>query len=160
MNKIGCFDRQEVRGYPLPGLLLGFSLGNSIHLSLYILSLAAGAGWLKLAQVLDLPKTSLQLLAFLLAMTSSLGSLSLSTASVFTSATFPWLLIWSLHLSELWNLPVRNFKIHLLSILFFLTIGIHAFFKLSSLLDRLCNCPHSLSLSLCKIQENSNNNHC
>ena len=119
---------------PLPGLLLGFSLGNSIHLSLFVLSLAAGAGWLKLAQVLDLPKTSLQLLAFLLAMTSSLGSLSLSTASVFTSATFPWLLIWSLHLSQQWNLSGSNFKIHLLSILFFLTIGIHAFFKLSSLL--------------------------
>ena len=119
---------------PLPGLLLGFSLGNSIHLSLFVLSIAAGAGWLKLAQVLDLPRASLQLLAFLLAMTSSLGSLSLTTASAFTSATFPWLLIWSLHLSELWNLPVRNFKIHLLSILFFLTIGIHAFFKLSSLL--------------------------
>jgi hypothetical protein len=119
---------------PLPGLLLGFSIGNSIHLSLFILCLAAGAGWLRLGKVLELPKTSLQLLAFLLAMTSSWGSLSLSTASVFTSATFPWLLIWSLHLGQQWNLSDRSFKIHLLSLLFFLTIGIHAFFKLSSLL--------------------------
>lgn len=119
---------------PLPGLLLGFSLGHSIQISLFLLSVAFGAGWLKFAHVLALPRTSLQLLAFVLAVTASLGSLSLSTASAFTTATFPWLLIWSLHLSEQWNLPARNLKIHLLSILFFLTIGIHAFFKLSSLL--------------------------
>jgi hypothetical protein len=119
---------------PLPGLLLGFSLGNSLHISLFILSVAFGAGWLKLAHTLSLPKSSLQLLAFLLAIAASLGSLSLSTASIFTFATFPWLLMWSLHLSDQWNLPEQKLKIHLLSLLFFLTIGIHAFFKLSSLL--------------------------
>jgi len=119
---------------PLPGLLLGLSLGHSIQFSLFLLSMAFGAGWLRLAQVLSLSRTSLQLLAFLLAITASVGSLSLSTASAFTSATFPWLLVWSLHLSEQWNLPARNLKINLLSMLFFLTIGIHAFFKLSSLL--------------------------
>ena len=40
---------------PLPGLLLGFSLGNSLHISLFILSVAFGAGWLKLAHILSLP---------------------------------------------------------------------------------------------------------
>lgn len=119
---------------PLPGLLLGFSLGNSLHISLFILSVAFGAGWLKLAHILSLPKHSLLLLAMLLAFMSSLGSLSLSTASVFTSATFPWLLIWSLYLSDQWNLTEQKLKIHFLSLLFFLTIGFHAFFKLSSLL--------------------------
>jgi hypothetical protein len=119
---------------PLPGLLLGFSLGNSIHVTLFSLSIAFGAGWLKLARTLSLPKSSLQLLAFLLAIAASLGSLSLSTASVFTTATFPWLLTWSLHLSDQWNLPEQKLKIHFLSLLFFLVIGIHAFFKLSSLL--------------------------
>jgi len=119
---------------PLPWLLLGFSLGNSIHISLFILSIAFGAGWLKLAHYLSLPKSSLQLLAFLLAIVASLGSLSLSTASIFTSATFPWLLMWSFNVSDQWNLPEQKLKIHLLSFLFFLTIGIHAFFKLSSLI--------------------------
>jgi len=119
---------------PLPWLLLGFSLGNSIHISLFVFSIAFGTGWLKLASSLSLPKHWLQVLAFLLAVTASLGSLSLSTASVFTTATFPWLLTLSLYLSDQWNLPKQKLKIHLLSFLFFLAIGIHAFFKLSSLL--------------------------
>ena len=119
---------------PLPWLLLGFSLGNSIHISLFILSIAFGTGWLKLARTLSLPTPCLQVLAFLLAVAASLGSLSLSTASVITTATFPWLLTWSLYMSDQWNLPEQKLKIHFLSLLFFLAIGIHAFFKLSSLL--------------------------
>ena len=39
---------------PLPGLLLGFSLGNSIHLSLFVLALLLER-MVKMAQVLDLP---------------------------------------------------------------------------------------------------------
>ena len=118
----------------LPGLLLGFSLGNSIHITLFALYISMGAGWLKLGRTLSLPMHCLQLLAFILAITVSLGSLSLSTASVITSATFPWLLIWSLYISDLSCLPKQNLKILLLSFLFFLAIGTHAFVKLSSLL--------------------------
>lgn len=119
---------------PLPWLLLGFSLGNSIQISLFILSIALGTGWLKLARTLSLPMPWLQVLAFLLAIAASLGSLSLSTASVITSATFPWLLIWSLHLGDQWNLSNQKFKIHAQFFFFCLAIGLHAFFKLSSLL--------------------------
>jgi len=119
---------------PLPGLLLGFSLGNSIHISLLILSISFGTGWLKLARSLSIPLPSLQLLAFLLAIVASLDSLSLSTASVITLATFPWFLIWSLHLGNQWNLSNQKFKIHFLTFFFFFAIGLHAFFKLSSLL--------------------------
>ena len=119
---------------PLPGLILGLSVGHSIQISLFLLSIASGTGWLKLARALSLSIPSLQLLAFLLAIAASLGSLSLSTASVITSATFPWLLIWSLHLGEQWNSSNQKFKIHLLTFLFFFAIGIHALFKLSSLL--------------------------
>ena len=117
-----------------PGLLLGFSLGNAIHLSLCTLSIAFGTGWLKLARSLCLPLPWLQVLAFLLALAGSLGSLSLSTASVVTTATFPWLLTWSLHLGNQWKLSEKKLTINSLSLLFFLTIGAHAFFKLSSLI--------------------------
>lgn len=119
---------------PLPWLLLGFSLGNSIHISLFILSIAFGTGWLKLARTLSLPMPWLQMLAFLLAIAATLGSLSLSTASVITSATFPWLLIWSLYLGDQWNLSNQKFKIHAQFFFFCFAIGLHAFFKLSSLL--------------------------
>ena len=81
---------------PLPGLLLGFLLETPIHLSLFALSILMGLGWLKLAGILLIKKSSLQLLSFLLAFIASLESLSLSTASIITSALFPWLLIWSL----------------------------------------------------------------
>lgn len=119
---------------PLPGLLVGFSLGSSIHFTLFGLLIAGGIGWLKLASTLSLPKTSMQLLALILALGTSLGSLSLLSASVITSATFPWLLLWSFSVSEQWHLAKQKFKIHLHSILFFLAIGSHAFVKLSSLL--------------------------
>ena len=119
---------------PLPFLILGFSLGNSIHISLFILSTAFGIGWLRLANSFSLSNSSLQLLAILLSIIAALGSLSLSTASVFTAATFPWLLAWSLQLGDQWSIPKNKFKIHLLSFLFFLSIGAHALFKLSSLL--------------------------
>ena len=119
---------------PLPGLLLGLSLGNSLHISLLILNISFGTGWLKLARYLSTPMPSLKLLAFVLAIIASLNSLYLSTASVITSATFPWLLIWSLNLGEQWNLSNQKFKIHFLTFCFFFTIGLHAFFKLSSLL--------------------------
>ena len=145
MNKIGCFDRQEGHGYRCRDYSSAFSR-NSIHLSLCVKH-CCWSRMVKISSSLDLPRASLQLLAFLLAMTSSLGSLSLTTASAFTSATFPWLLIWSLHRVSN-GIIVRNFKIHLLSILFFLTIGIHAFFKLSSLLtvSQLPSFPFSFTL--------------
>ena len=119
---------------PLPGLLLGVSVGHSIQISLFLLSVAFGTGWLRLARSFSLPLPSLQLLASVLAITASLGSLSLSTASVITSATFPWLLIWSLYLGDQWNLSNQKFKIHAQFFFFCLAIGLHAFFKLSSLL--------------------------
>ena len=118
----------------LPGLILGLSLGNSIHLSLFALSILMGSGWLKLAGILSINNSSIQLLSFLLALIASLGSLSLSTASIITSAFFPWLLIWSLYLCEKWTHPKQNLKIHLISIIFFFAIGAIACFKLSSLL--------------------------
>tara|TARA_B100000989_G_C19511826_1_gene459474 strand:+ start:55 stop:1971 length:1917 start_codon:yes stop_codon:yes gene_type:complete len=137
---------------PLPGLLLGLSVGHSIHISLFILSIAFGTGWLKLARTLSLPMPCLQVLAFLLAVAASLGSLSLSTASVITSATFPWLLICSLHFGEQWNSSNQKFKIHLLTFLFFFAIGAHAFFKLSSLLtvSAIVMIPFSIWLTNCR----------
>ncbi|MEC8044658.1 MAG: hypothetical protein VX130_08710, partial [Verrucomicrobiota bacterium] len=137
---------------PLPWLLLGFSLGNSIHISLFVLSIAFGTGWLKLASTLSLPIPWLQVLAFLLAVAACLGSLSLSTASVFTTATFPWLLTLSLYFSDQWNLPKQKLKIHLLSLLFFLAIGVHAFFKLSSLLtvSSIALIPFLIQVVKCK----------
>lgn len=119
---------------PLPGLLLGLSLGSSIHIALFLLSIAFGAGWIKLASSISLPHLWLQLFAILLAIIASLGSLSLTTGSVFTSATFPWLLIWSLNLGDRWIRPKQKLKISLISLLFFFTIGVHAYFKLSSLI--------------------------
>jgi hypothetical protein len=119
---------------PLPWLFLGVSLGNSIQISLFILSIAFGTGWLKLARTLSLPMPWLQVLAFLLAIAASLGSLSLSTASVITTATFPWLLTWSLYLSDQWDSTEQKLKIHVQFFFFCLAIGLHAFFKLSSLL--------------------------
>ena len=137
---------------PLPGLLLGFSLGTSIHIALFMLSIAFGAGWIKLASTFSLPHLWLQLFAILLAIVASLGSLSLTTGSVFTSATFPWLLIWSLNLSDQWIRPKQKLKISLISLLFFFTLGVHAYFKLSSLItvSSIAVIPFLIQIVECK----------
>ena len=104
---------------PLPWLLLGFSLGNSIHISLSRLKHCFWDRLVKISQYSFAPHTLAKSACFLLAVAACLGSLSLSTASVFTTATFPWLLTLSLYFSDQWNLPKQKLKIHLLSLLFF-----------------------------------------
>ena len=118
---------------PVPGLFLGLSVGNSILIALYALGLVSGIGWLKLAQGFSLPKSIQQFLAVFIALFITLKSTHFYSATVLTAATFPWLLIWSLFISRKWLELRYKDKICFTSLLFFLVLGGHAFFKLSCL---------------------------
>ena len=119
---------------PLPGLFLGFSLGHSIHLSLFTLAIMSGVGWLTLAKKFSIPEPGLLLLSLILALQSAYGSLYISSASVLTAGTFPWLLIWAIHTGKEWSINSSRKVFQLKSMMLFFCIGFHALFKLSSLL--------------------------
>ena len=118
--------------FPLPGLILGLPLAYSIHAMLFLFALLAGAGWLRLAMTFFVPSSALILFAIFLSIHTVMGALILSTASVFTTATFPWLIIWALFIGKQWSEARSNLRTH--QLIFFAIIGTHAFFKLSSLL--------------------------
>ena len=116
---------------PVPGMILGLSVGHSILISLFLLGLCSGIGWLKLAQGFSLPKSIQQFLAVFIALFITLKSTHFYSATVLTAATFPWLLIWSLFVSRKWAELRYKDKICFSSLLFFSVLGGHAFFKLS-----------------------------
>lgn len=118
--------------FSLPGLILGLPLAYSIHSILFLFALTTGAGWLRLAMTFSIPSSALFFFAVFLSIYTVMGSLILSTASAFTTATFPWLLIWALFIGKQWSETKSNLRIH--QLFFFAIIGMHAFFKLSSLL--------------------------
>jgi hypothetical protein len=118
----------------LPGLLIGLPIGYSIQIMLFLLYFTAGIGWLKLAKSFSISPSGLHLLASLLSIYAAIGSLNLSTASVFTTATFPWLILWALKIGNQWNDSSAKSNQKIWHLGFFAAIGSHAFFKLSSLL--------------------------
>ena len=118
---------------PLPGMILGLSVGHSILIALFLLGLCSGIGWLKLAKSFSLPHSIQQFLAFFIALFVTLKSTHFYSANVLTAATFPWLLIWSLVISRTWFKVNHNHKRDYTSFLFFFILGTHAFIKLSSL---------------------------
>jgi hypothetical protein len=131
---------------PIPGLLLGLPFGYSVSVMLFLLGVFSAVGWLKLAKSFSICKSALYLLAIILSLNVAVDSLKLSTASVVSAATFPWLLMWSIYIGEQWEDNKRTFKSN--NLLFFAIIGAHAFFKLSSLitLSGVAFLPFMLSL--------------
>ena len=132
---------------PLPGLLLGFPLGYSIQGMLFILGVFSALGWLKLAKSFSISGNAQCLLAIILSLNVAVNSIMLSTSSVITASTFPWLLIWALNIGKEWNENKSIIKLN--HWFFFASIGMHAFFKLSSLitLSAVASLPFLLLLS-------------
>ena len=119
---------------PLPGLLLGLSVGNSIQLALFTLALAGGIGWLRLAQIFGFYHWQTNLLALTLALPIGIISISFSTASVISSAVFPWLIIWARKVSLNWAEKPKSPKSLIWTVFFFFILGGIAWIKLSSIL--------------------------
>ena len=117
----------------IPGLLIGLSLGHAVQFILFILAIISGAGWLNVGKKLSLPHPALVFLTLILALNSTLSSISVSSASVLTAATFPWLISWALQIGKEWGIQNNDKRLTLQWIMLFLCIGLHAFFKLSSL---------------------------
>ena len=130
----------------IPFLFFGLPVGLSIKFSLYLLKIVTGLGWLRIACKFNVSRNWMQFFAIILGLSMLNLNFNFSSASIITAATFPWLLLWVIGLSAE-NSPKSSKIFHLKLTFFYLALGIHAFFKLSSLLSltALASIPFLLS---------------
>ena len=117
----------------IPFMCIGIPLGLSLKINLLLLHFSSCLGWLFFAYQLKINHKWLIFLAIFLSFGFFNLTFNFSTASIVTSATLPWLLIWAIKLSR-FEFSKRPKTFALIQSLFFLVLGFHAFFKLSSLI--------------------------
>lgn len=117
----------------IPFMCIGIPLGLSLKITLFLLHFSSCLGWLFFAYQLRINHKWLIFLAIFLSFGFFNLTFNFSTASIVTSATLPWLLIWAIKLSR-FEFSKRPKTFVLIQSLFFLVLGFHAFFKLSSLI--------------------------
>ena len=119
---------------PVPGMLIGLSLGHSIHLALFICSIAGGLGWLYLFKKLGIPQQVLLIISILLGLMAGNYMNHFSTANIILFALVPWFLIWLLILSN--SISIHGFSgKRLLQVGFFLfCLGSFCWVKLSGII--------------------------
>ena len=118
----------------LPWMIIGVPIGTAIKISLFCFSMFAGIGWIMLGRRFEIPSNWLITFSIFLAFALVLKSLSFSTGSAFTYSTFPWFILGALGLARSWESRTINYRGFLLVCFFFGALGLHALFKLSSLL--------------------------
>ena len=119
---------------PIPGLLIGLSLGLSVQIGILITSLGGGLAWLKIFEKAKVCNSGLLLLSIILGLQSGSSTLSYSTANILLFALTPWFLLWADRLScSLKAKPIsKKGLIYLLCFLFLL--GCFSWIKLSGLI--------------------------
>ena len=122
---------------PLPGLLIGLSLGSSLKVGLFLCVLSGGFGWIKFCEKLKLPPCGLLFVAILIGLSVGPASSSYSTANVILFALVPWFMIWAITIGFLCDcqndyFSLRKFIVH--STVFLFTLGCFAWIKLSGMI--------------------------
>ncbi|MBU63714.1 MAG: hypothetical protein CMI26_14570 [Opitutae bacterium] len=122
---------------PLPGLLVGLSLGSSLKVGLLLCVLSGGFGWIKFCKKLKLPPCGLLFLAIIIGLSVGPASSSYSTANVILFALVPWFILWAVNIGYLFDcqndhLSWRKFIFH--STVFLFTLGCFAWIKLSGMI--------------------------
>jgi hypothetical protein len=119
---------------PIPGMLLGLSLGLSIKLALLACGLVGGWGWLELFSILKTPRSVLFIIAILLGSFAGLSTSAYTTANIILFSFVPWFIIGALNLSNSSALIKWSLR-GTFSIFFFLfLLGSFAWIKLSGLI--------------------------
>ena len=85
---------------PLPGLLIGLSLGDSIRLALFTFQVSGGLGWLLLAKKFKISKYAIFLLALAIGLSAGICTTTFGTTNCFLYAVVPWMIIWALGLAK------------------------------------------------------------
>ena len=119
---------------PTIGMLMGFSLGQSIQLGLFLCSIIGGLGWLFLFKQFKLSKSIIFICAISLGLNAGASICFFATANIILFALVPWHLIWSLKISEKFNELDIGVSGYFLIALFLFSLGCFAWIKLSGLI--------------------------
>ena len=122
---------------PIPGLLVGLSLGDALRAGLLICMLVGGLGWIKFCAKLNLSMNGLLFLALLLGLSTGPATSLYSTANVILFSLVPWFLLWAISIGHLLDSQKDHstrlkFTIQAASFLFLL--GCFAWVKLSGII--------------------------
>ena len=120
---------------PLIGLKLGMTIGQSIWVSLLVLSLLGGVGWVRLSNSLGIGNEGQLILASLLGLYSGLQCNSFGTMNCVLFAIVPWMIIVTIKLYIMSLSQNLSFKFLFLSyLIFYLFLGSFVLLKLSGLI--------------------------
>ena len=119
---------------PVPGLLMGLSLGLSVQTALFLCSIAGGLGWLYLFRNLGICQHVLLIVSILLGLMAGKYSTYFFSANIILYAMIPWFLVWLSRLSH--TLNIGGFKGKNLSEVgfFLLCLGSFCWVKLSGII--------------------------
>ena len=138
---------------PLPGLLIGLSLGDSIRLALFTFQVSGGLGWLLLAKKFKISKYAIFLLAVAIGLSAGICTTTFGTTNCFLYAFVPWMIIWALGLSKRKETTVRTRFFQMSEpFLFYLVLGMSCIIKLSGMIVAISIASIPLiSMMACKL---------
>ena len=138
---------------PLPGLLIGLSLGDSIRLALFTFQVSGGLGWLLLAKKFKISKYATFLLALAIGLSAGICTATFGTTNCFLYAFVPWMIIWALGLSKRNENTVRTRSFQMGEpFLFSLVLGMSCIIKLSGMIVAISIATIPLfSIMACKL---------
>ncbi len=122
----------------LPGLLLGLSLGNSLKLSLFILLICGGIGWLELTKQFKVSSGSIFLITLLLGSGVGPATTFFGTMNCALLCLVPWMILWVMHISRKlisnkeWTLSLISKQIGLS-----VCLGLFCLIKLSGMISSI-----------------------
>ena len=119
---------------PIPGLLLGLSLGTSIQIGLFVCTLVGGFGWLQIFKKFNVEKTVNLLAAVLMGIMVGTSISFYSTANVILYGLVPWFTLLAYTISSFIPRNKHSVRSYILLALFLLTIGFFAWIKLSGII--------------------------
>ena len=122
----------------LPGLYFGLSVGDSLRLSLFILSTCGGIGWLKLSKKFKMSSESLILFAILLGSGVGPSTIFFGTMNCALLCLVPWTILWAIYLTQE-LISIESLKLFLLLKLltFSVCLGLFCVIKLSGMIASL-----------------------
>ena len=121
---------------PLPGMILGLSLGESIRWAIFACGILGGIGWIKIAKSLSVTNEGIFIFAFVAGIAIGPSTIFFGTANILLYLFTPWLLLWSLRISGnyLDTTHCKNFYLKTIESLFFLiSLGCLSWIKLSGM---------------------------
>jgi hypothetical protein len=122
----------------LPFMLIGMSLGHSIIITLFVLGIVGGIGWILLAKKIGIGKNGQYLLSILLGTTLGFAINSFGTMNSVLHSVVPWMIIFSIHLVFVFRTVEKLvwFKI-VVTLIFFLILGLFCLIKTSGMIVSL-----------------------